>query len=131
MKEYREFPRLHASCDLTWRVIDDAPGTPAAAPSPSLPLQTGGFLQNISGGGLCFTSPTPPALGALLALRMGLPGVPAPVIALGCAKWVEPSGERYDVGIEFWWIGWQDQGAQADLGTFITHKLATPPAVTK
>jgi PilZ domain-containing protein len=122
MKEYREFPRLHAACDLSWRVIDDA----AAAQVPHPPEQSAGFLQNISGGGLCFSVDSPPALGAMVALRMGLPGVPAPVIALGSVKWCEPAAGRHDVGVEFWWIGWQDEGAQANLGNFITHHLAEP-----
>jgi hypothetical protein len=122
VKEYREFPRLHASCDLAWSVIDDA----EAAKLPIPEDQSAGFLQNISGGGLCFSTPAAPQIGALLALRMGLPGVPSPVIALGSVKWREPSSGGHDVGVEFWWIGWQDEDAQVNLGNFITHHLAGP-----
>lgn len=122
MKEYREFPRLHAACDLSWRVIDDA----AAARVPHPLAQSPGYLQNISGGGLCFSTDSPPQVGAMVALRMGLPGVPAPVIALGAVKWCDSGPGRHDVGVEFWWVGWQDEGAQANLGSFITHHLSQP-----
>jgi hypothetical protein len=124
MRENRAFPRVSASCEITWRVIDDRSLTQTAPPS------EGGFLQNISGGGLCFSTPTPPPTGVMLALRLKLAELPTPVIALGKASWVEEAGTGYDVGVEFWWIGWQDEGVQAEIRNLIAHKLADAPPTT-
>jgi hypothetical protein len=120
MRERRAYPRVSAACDITWRVIDQGSIDGTAAPA------DGGFLQNISGGGLCFTTPLPPEKGAMLALKMRLPDLPTPVIALGRAAWVEEAGAGFDVGVEFWWIGWQDEGVQAEIRSMITHQLAEP-----
>src|SRR5262245_11104488 len=100
MREKRTFPRVSAACEITWRTIDDRSVEGVAPPAAA------GFLQNISGGGLCFTSETPPPVGVMLALKMKLPEVPAPVIALGRAQWVEESIAGFEVGVEFWWVGW-------------------------
>jgi PilZ domain len=121
MKERREFPRVSASCEITWKTIDER-----SVPQRGAPPAATGFLQNISGGGLCFSSETPPPVGVMLALKMKLPDVPTPVIALGRAQWVEESPAGYEVGVEFWWVGWQDEGAQAEIRNLITHKLAEP-----
>jgi hypothetical protein len=123
MREKRGFPRLSASCDITWRLIDERSVTRSAPPAENA------FLQNISGGGLCFSTDAPPPVGVMLALKLCLPDVPTPVIALGRATWVEESGAGFDVGVEFWWIGWQDEGVQAEIRNLITHKLAEPESV--
>jgi hypothetical protein len=118
MRENRVFPRVSASCEITWRVVDDASLGDTAPPS------EGGFLQNISGGGLCFSTATPPPVGIMLALKLRLPELPTPVIALGRAAWVEEGAAGFEVGVEFWWIGWQDEGVQAEIRNLITHKLS-------
>jgi hypothetical protein len=125
MRENRAFPRVATACEITWRVIDGSSFSKHAPPI------EGGFLQNISGGGLCFSTPSPPAEGAMLALKMKLPELPTPVIALGRAAWVEETGAGFDVGIEFWWIGWQDEGVQSEIRNLITHKLAEPRSSTR
>jgi hypothetical protein len=123
MREKREFPRVAASCVVTWRVIDQRSLAHDAPPS------EGGMLQNISGGGLCFTTEAPPPEGAMIALKLHLTELPTPVIALGRACWVEESSAGFEVGIEFWWIGWQDEGVQAEIRNLITQKLADPESV--
>jgi PilZ domain len=120
MREHRTYPRVSANCEITWRPIDERTVTRTAPPAAS------GYLHNISGGGLCFSSETPPPVGVMLALKMLLPDSPTPVIALGRAQWVEETSAGYDVGVEFWWVGWQDEGAQAEIRNLITHKLAEP-----
>jgi hypothetical protein len=121
MREHRVYPRVSSSCEITWRVIDRGEQSAHARKSTS---PEGGFLQNISGGGLCFSAPSPPPVGVMLALKIGIPELPAPVIALGRAVWVEQNTPGYEVGVEFWWIGWQDEGVQAEIRNLITHKLA-------
>jgi hypothetical protein len=118
MRENRVFPRVSASCEITWRVIEDGMTPQTARPTEA------GYLQNISGGGLCFSTESPPPVGLMLALKLKLPELPTPVIALGRATWVEEGASGFEVGIEFWWIGWQDEGVQTEIRNIITHKLA-------
>jgi hypothetical protein len=125
MKERRVFPRVSTSCEITWRVVDERSEERIAPPV------EGGFLQNISGGGLCFSTSSPPPIGVMLALKIKLPELPSPVIALGRATWCEDGISGYEVGIEFWWIGWQDEGVQAEIRNLITHKLAEQQPVTR
>jgi hypothetical protein len=66
----------------------------------------------------------------MLALKMKLAELPAPIIALGRVTWVEEGASGYEVGVEFWWIGWQDEGLQAEIRNLITHKLAEPQPVS-
>jgi hypothetical protein len=119
MRENRVFPRVSTSCEITWRVIEDQKVTRRDPP----PAEAG-FLQNISGGGLCFSTDSPPPTGQMLALKVRIPELPTPVIALGRAVWAEEGAAGWEVGVEFWWIGWQDEGVQEDIRSLITHKLA-------
>lgn len=121
MREHRVYPRVSTSCEITWRVVDDRA---AAGVNRTAPSADGGFLQNISGGGLCFSTRNPPPTGVMLALKLDIPELPTAVIALGRAAWVENGTAGFEVGIEFWWIGWQDEGVQADIRNLITHKFA-------
>jgi hypothetical protein len=111
---------VSSQCEITWRVIDERSVTDRA------PAPEAGSVHNISCGGLCFASSEAPPVGGMLAIKMRLPEVPMPVIALGRAMWVEDGAAGYEVGIEFWWVGWQDEGAQAEIRNLITHKLSEP-----
>ena len=46
------------------------------------------------------------------------------MIALGKVCWSQPldDGEN-DIGIEFWWVGWQDPGAQEEIRCFLSERL--------
>ena len=66
---------------------------------------------------------TDPGAGQLLALTIQLPGLPTSVIALGKVQWSKPIDDGHDVGIEFWWVGWEDQSAQEQIRNFISTTL--------
>ncbi len=114
----RAFPRVSSTCIVEYRPIGDQEAIAAVK------TQSQGLLQNISGGGLCVRLAERPAKGQLLALNIQLPMFPTSVIALGRVSWVAPVGDQEsDVGIEFWWVGWQDAGAQEQIRAFIESSL--------
>ena len=114
----REFPRLSGACVVDYRVVGDNPVVSALDPGESV-------MQNISGGGICVKMPEAPEKGSMLALNIHMAGFPSSVIALGKVQWVNVSGdsEGFDVGIEFWWVGWEDAEAQAKIRSYISGQL--------
>ena len=69
-------------------------------------------MNNISGGGICFTNAVAVPKGKMLALEMELPGFPTSVISMGKVIWCRESQDGrglFDVGVEFWWVGWARQ----------------------
>ena len=57
-------------------------------------------------------------------LEMSLSQSPTPVVSLGRVVWCEAgAGGKFDVGIEFWWIGWADEEAQRHMLGYIGQKL--------
>ena len=116
-KEQREFPRVSSRCLVDYRPVgDDARFHQMRESSQGLP-------QNISGGGVCVRMDSDPGAGQLLALTIQLPQMPTAVIALGKAVWTQPAEDGTDVGIEFWWVGWEDPTAQEQIRTFISDTL--------
>jgi Tfp pilus assembly protein PilZ len=82
-------------------------------------------MKNISGGGICFSNPDQIPEGSMLALEVALPEFPDTVISMGKVCWCRAStdGDDYEIGVEFWWIGWKDEAAQQKLRSFITTAL--------
>ena len=121
MADRRTFPRVSSSCVVDYRRVENDPMFQ------QLRDANQGLLQNISGGGVCMRLPSDPGLGALLAVNIRLPHFPTPVIALGKVCWsVRTEDGATDVGLEFWWVGWQDPMAQEQIRDFITNRLADP-----
>ncbi|MEZ6194872.1 MAG: PilZ domain-containing protein [Planctomycetota bacterium] len=120
LDEKRSFPRVSANCHLAWRAMDEA------GQLERLAEKNDAVMNNISGGGICFTNPVEVERGRMLALEVELPGFPMAVISMGKVVWCRPSSERsgaFDVGVEFWWIGWKDEEAQNQIRRFITDSL--------
>jgi hypothetical protein len=84
-----------------------------------------GHTINISGGGVCFSSDTPVELGTVLAVEMNLPEFEAPVVTLGRVAWCEEGSGSYEIGTEFWWIGWGDENVQRSIGDYVRRALET------
>ena len=79
---------------------------------------------NISGGGVAFEVSEPLEPGALLAIEMTLPDYDSAVVSLGRTVWCKDQGEgKYELGMEFWWIGWGDDGAQKAVSGYIKKAL--------
>jgi hypothetical protein len=112
--ERRSFPRLKDSVQIRYREVRSEvfPGDEAE-----------GFTINISGGGVCFSSQKPLEPGQILAVEMAIPEFESPVVTLGRVVWCEKGSESYEVGTEFWWIGWGDEDVQRSIGEYIRRAL--------
>jgi hypothetical protein len=113
--EKRRFPRLKETCGLKYRRLQ----------SDSLPDEgVDALTVNISGGGICFAAAEALEAGSLVAIELSLPDFESAVVSLGRTVWCEARGDgRYDVGLEFWWIGWGDDGAQKAISEYIKSEL--------
>jgi hypothetical protein len=112
--ERRRFPRLRSAVQIRYREVhgDAFPGE-----------QSEGLTVNISGGGVCFSASQPIEPGRIIAVEMNLPDFEAPVVTLGRAAWCEEAGDAYEIGVEFWWIGWGDPEVQRSIGDYIRRAL--------
>jgi hypothetical protein len=111
----RRFPRLKDTCGLRYKLIE----------SDAFPVDgTEALTVNISGGGICFSCQEQVEQGRLVAVELALPDFESPVVSLGRAVWCEPRDDgRFEVGLEFWWIGWGDEGAQKAISGYIKKAL--------
>ena len=118
--ERRMFPRVHASCDVSYAAVEGDPGFE------DLRATQNALLKNISGGGICFVAQDPVEPGQMLALEISLPGLPSSVISYGKVCWCtqRDGADGWEVGVEFWWIGWQSEDAQEQIRGFITESLS-------
>jgi c-di-GMP-binding flagellar brake protein YcgR len=112
----RKYPRVKESCRVKYRIVED----PVLQPE-----ERGGVAVNISGGGMCFASDHEIPAGAMLAMELSLEELPTPVVSLGRVVWCDRADTegRYDVGVEFWWIGWADSEAQTRMLEYVSRKL--------
>jgi len=113
--EKRRYPRLKKACLLRYRVVEGEVLSQEGAEA---------LTVNISGGGVAFQVSEAIAPGALLALELTLPEFESPVVSLGRTVWCEPRDNgRFELGLEFWWIGWADDGAQKAISESIKRSL--------
>ena len=116
----RRFPRVAGECNMVVRPLDDASESGLSRPSDEA------VMNNISGGGVSFIHPTQLDIGTMLALELELPGFPTSVISMGKVAWCRKAGGEFEIGVEFWWVGWRDHEAQKKIGEYITHALKQP-----
>ena len=57
--------------------------------------------------------------GALAALEIRSDDFNAPILALAKVIWCKPKGDVYEIGAEFWWIGWGDKQAQTTIANYV------------
>ncbi len=114
-QEHRRFPRLKESSRLRYKRVETG----------SLPTEgTEAVCVNVSGGGICFEVAESINPGVLLAVELVLPDSEGEVVALGRTVWCRPgAGGRYEIGLEFWWIGWGDDGAQQAIADHVRQAL--------
>ena len=60
--------------------------------------------------------------GYAAAIKL-LPEFEAPVVTLGRVVWCEQGPDSYEIGTEFWWIGWGDEGVQRSIGDYVRRAL--------
>ena len=107
----RRFPRLRKDFQITYRMVDQEKFD--HDPIKSLAL-------NISGGGVCFEATENFQKGALVALDIRSDDFNAPILALAKVVWCKPHRAGYQVGAEFWWVGWGDDQAQTTIANYVT-----------
>jgi len=113
-KERRRFPRLSTACAIRVRPLSgvDIGGDGIE-----------GMTVNISGGGLRYSSDSAVEPGQFLAVELRLPDFPSPVLALARAAFSSEDGPPFEIGLEFWWVGWGDDSAQRAISEFIKTEL--------
>jgi hypothetical protein len=115
----RKFPRLDENWKINFRVIEGR--ADQASPIGSLAL-------NVSGGGICFTSRMEVLPGSMLAIELESTDFEMPILAMAQAIWCKRlrTPDLYDVGCEFWWLGWKDTNTQQALANYIKTKIEPP-----
>ncbi len=113
-KERRRFPRLSTECSIRVRPLAGINLTGDGLE---------GVTVNISGGGLCYASSVAMETGGFVAVELALTEFPSPVLALARVAFCREAGPPFDIGLEFWWVGWGDDSAQRAIGDFIKTEL--------
>jgi c-di-GMP-binding flagellar brake protein YcgR len=117
MEDKRNFPRLGEIWDLAYRPISSEEFKEELLK---------GTTVDISSGGIRFESDEEIPEGTILAIELEATVFPSPIIAVGKAVWCskQEKKDKYDVGVEFQWMGWQDLDVQQALTEYITdHNL--------
>lgn len=117
MLDKRKFPRLGKVWNLAYRKISSEEFKEELLRS---------ITVNISGGGICFEAGEEIPEGTILALELESTAFPSPIIAVGKANWCQKqkNKDKYEVGVEFWWMGWQDLDAQQALAEYISKQTS-------
>lgn len=115
MLDRRKFPRIDERWEISYKKID----TEDFKNNPVMSLTV-----NISGGGICFESEEEIPIGTIIALELNSDDFPTSIIALAKSIWCKKKiiSSKYDVGAEFWWIGWKDNDAQEALAEYIRKR---------
>jgi len=114
----RKFPRLKEGWVVEYRVVDNLQFE--RDPVSSLAV-------NISGGGVCLESKEAVEAGTMMAVDLHSPAFDSPILALARVVWCKKRlfSDLYEVGAEFWWIGWRDSDAQSKISKYIKERV--PP----
>jgi c-di-GMP-binding flagellar brake protein YcgR len=112
----RKFPRLKEGWALEYRVLDTAQFE--RNPVSSLAV-------NISGGGVCMEAKQEIDPGTMVAVDLHSPAFDSPILALARVVWCKKKlfSDAYEVGAEFWWVGWKDTDAQGKIADYIRDRV--------
>jgi len=116
MTKRRKFPRLKEGWALEYRVLDSAQFE--TNPVSSLAV-------NISGGGICMESKEEIDPGTMIAVDLHSPAFDSPILALARVVWCKKRlfSDVFELGAEFWWVGWKDTEAQAQIASYIKERV--------
>ena len=115
MLKNRQFPRVSKDYSVSYSLVDQEQFD--RNPVSSLAV-------NISGGGICFSAQEHLAKGSMVALDIDADDLHSSILALAKVKWCKNRGDDYEIGAEFWWIGWRDNEAQSSVADFINANTA-------
>ena len=104
MTDERKFPRITEGWKITYRKLEN---------ETILNESFNNYTVNISGGGICFQSENEVVPNTTVAIEMDSEEFPSPVMALARVVWSKPAEQGYEIGAEFWWVGWKDSNAQS------------------
>lgn len=112
----RRFPRLKEGWALDYRVMESSQF--ARDPVSTLAV-------NISGGGICLEAKEEIEPGSMLAVDLHSPAFDSPILALARVVWCKKKlfADKYEVGAEFWWVGWRDSDAQGKIADYIRDRV--------
>ena len=113
-RDRRRFPRLAKSCHIRVRALAGMENADTGLDAVTV---------NISGGGLCYESPEARPVGSFLAVELRMSELESPVLALARAVFCSSQGPPFEVGLEFWWVGWGDDSAQRAISDLIKTEL--------
>lgn len=118
----RKFPRLNEEWELNYRVMDKNEFA-------NDPMRQ--YTVNISGGGICFKANEEIADNTMLAIELESDQFPAPILALARAVRCKRARHGYEVGCEFWWVGWQNNDAQQAMADYISTAAKGPDSAIR
>ena len=110
MRNQRRFQRLNEKWQLTYHILEEDHFL-------SGPIHQ--YTLNISGGGTCFTTDEEIKPGTPVALELNSDQYPAPILALANVVWCKRRRHTYEVGAEFWWVGWKNDSAQRTIANYV------------
>ena len=112
----RKFPRLKEGWAMEYRVMDNAQFEQDSVST---------LAVNISGGGVCLEASEDVEPGSMLAIDLHSPAFDSPILALARVVWCKKKlfSDKYEVGAEFWWVGWRDSDAQSEIATYIKDRV--------
>ena len=116
MRDKRKFPRLDEKWKINYRVLEKEEFFKD-------PIRQ--FTMNISSGGLCFETEEEIVPDTMLALELESDISPSAILAISKVIWCKKAGLGYEIGAEFWWIGWQNDDAQKAVANYIASALKT------
>jgi len=121
-RERRKFPRLNSQWQINFRVIGSDQF------QNELICQ---YTTNISRGGICFTSDEGIEPNAMIALTLSSGGASSELLALAKVIRCQRTRRWYEIGAEFWWVGWSNDSAPiASYLASLTKSDQYPPART-
>lgn len=116
----RKFPRINKNYYISYKCIEK--GQFEDNPISSLAV-------NISGGGICFETEEKLDKDSVVALEINANDLESSILGLARVAWCKQRGARYEVGAEFWWVGWRDNETQSNIADYIATKTTDARAV--
>jgi hypothetical protein len=108
-----KFPRINKNYNVSYKCIEK--GQFEDHPISSLAV-------NISGGGICFEANEKLKKGSIVALEINAKNLESSILGLARVVWCKLRGDRYEIGAEFWWVGWRDNETQNNIADYIATK---------
>jgi len=112
----RKWPRAEASGKLRYWIVQ--PPEPLSDPF-------NGSVMNVSRGGMAFLGTEATPVDSVILAELSVASLPGRTVAcMARVVWCEdsPASSQYNIGAEFWWIGWADPAA---LDVFAAHTVGS------